>query len=149
MVDYSRFDRIEELIDKIGAKEEKYRAILDASPWGILVVDQTFHIVFTNESFERMSGYRVDELVSKNMGMLIPERHKTIHKKHEKAYVKNPYSRLGNHGYQPILLTKFGSELPVEISLSPARVEGQQLFFASVRPLETLRDISEGHERGV
>lgn len=149
MTKYERFERIEYLIQKLGAKESQYEAILDASPWGILVVDQTFHIVYINATFERMSGYNVSEISGRYIGILIPDNMKLIHVEHEKNYVKNPRNRIGNHGLKPQILTKYNSILDVEISLSPSRIEGQQLFFASIRPLDSLYNTIEGYEHGI
>lgn len=143
----NRVDRISELIEEVLKREEEYQVFLDASPWGILVVDQTFHIVYMNSTLERMSGYRLSEIVGEHLRILLPAEDHKAHAKREAEYVKHPVSRTGNHGLKPRLLKKDGSILAVEVSISPTSVHGRRLFFASIRPLETLFDTVDGVEK--
>lgn len=133
-----RFDRVEELVDRIIENEERYRIFLDSSPWGILVVDQTFYIAYVNETFERMSGWKFSELAGRHLRTLLPKEHHKIHGKHEASFIKNPHHRIGNHGLRPQLLRKDGTLVDVEISLSPTRIHGQEFYFASVRTIDSL-----------
>lgn len=145
----NRVDRVADMIEELLEREERYEVFLNASPWGILVVDQTFHIVFINNTLERMTGYSVSELSGQHLHTLMPKEDRKAHAKHEKEYIKNPRERMGNHGYKPRLLCKNGSITEVEISLSPTRIEGKQFFFASIRPLKSLFNTVEGEVREV
>lgn len=147
----NRVDRVSDMIEELIRREERYEVFLNASPWGILVVDQTFHIVYINRTLERMSGYSVSELVGQHMHVLLPKEDRKVHRQHEKRYVKEPYDRQGNHGLKPRLLCKDGDIKDVEISISPTRIEGKAFFFASIRPMETIFNTitPDGHERGL
>lgn len=145
----NRVDRVEQMIDELLDREERYEVFLNASPWGILVVDQTFHIVFLNKAFETMSGYNLLELTGQHLHKIMPKEQRKKHVKHEKAYVKNPVDRMGNHGFKPLILTKDGKEVPVEISLSPTRIKGKQFFFASIREIHTLFNTVDGEEKSL
>lgn len=131
---------IEELIDR----EEQFDAFLNAPPWGILVVDVTFHIVYANKKLCEISRYEKADLIGQHVQFLIPKEDRKKHTKHEKAYVKNPHNRTGNHGLKPRILRKDGSLVDVEISISPTRVHGQRMFFASIREIDTLFNTVEG-----
>lgn len=135
---------MDELIDR----EEEYSAFLNASPWGIVVVDVTFHIVYCNNTFEKMTGYNLREIIGEHLHSLMPKPDRKAHIVHEKEYVKQPHARAGNHGLKPRLLLKDKTILPVEISIAPTRVRGKQMFFASIRPLETLFNTVEGKVKG-
>lgn len=142
-----RVDRISELMEKVLEQEEKYETFLNASPWGILVVDKTFRIVYINRTLERMCGYSIDELMGQHVQMLIEEKARKIHSKHESEYIKGPRSREGNHGLHPKIVCKNGAILPVEISLSPTKVHGKTFFFASIRNLDSLFNTVNGTEK--
>ena len=131
-----------ELIDR----EERYEIFLDASPWGILVSDKTFRIVYANKTLQLMSGYSLNEMLGEHIQKLMPRSDRKVHTVHEKKYIKSPHQRQGNHGLHPKILSKYGIEIPVEISLSPTKVQGQTYFFASIRPLESLFNTVEGKE---
>jgi PAS domain S-box-containing protein len=133
-----RLNRIDELLDRIGEQEERYQAFLDASPWGILVVDKTFHIVYMNKTLERMSGQSHHELRGQHLHALIPQEDRQVHTQREKEYIAHPAVREGNHGFRPRLLHKDGHVIPVEISLAPTKVQGKTYYFASIRHLSSL-----------
>lgn len=139
-----RVERITELIDRLIRQDEMHEMFLDASPWGILVVDKTFHVVYMNRRLEHMTGYTLNEMLGESMHTLLPPEDHKAHRAREKAYVKAPHSRTGNHGLKPRLLHKNGGIINVEISISPTKVHGQTMFFASIRPLETLFHTVEG-----
>lgn len=144
----NRVDRIEEMIDELIESEQKYETFLNSSPWGILVVDQTFHIVFANKRLELMSGYSVKEMRGQHLHMLMPKEDRKVHVKHEKEYVKNPHERQGNHGLKPRILHRDGHIIPVEISLSPTKIDGKTFFFASIRSITSLFNTVDGVEKG-
>lgn len=144
----SRIDRVAELVDKLIAQSETYETFLNASPWGILVVDKTFHIVFMNKQMELMCGYTLNEAMGQYMHLLLPPEDHKAHAKREAEYVIKPHGRTGNHGLRPRLLHKNGAIIDVEVSISPSKIEGKTFFFASVRPLDTLFHTVEGKVRG-
>lgn len=130
--------KIDSLLDALLATSERNEAFLQASPWGVLVVDDTFHIVFMNRALEGMSGWKLEEVVGKHLHILIPPETREIHKQHEKDYKKHPRTRHGDEPFRPELLTRNNERVPVEISLSPVEMERGEFFFASVRRRETL-----------
>lgn len=138
-MDNSRLERIENLINRLTEREEYYEAFLDASPWGILVVDETFRIVYINKAMEKLSGYTLSELDGEHLHTLIPPETRAIHRQHERDYSANPRIRYGDHPFTPKILKKEGGTVAVEISLAPSVVKGETYYFASVRPRNTLQ----------
>ncbi len=133
-----RIERIARMMNAIIDREERYEAFLQASPWGILVVDTEYNIAFVNGRLLAMSGYKEEELLGKHMHILLPKRDRKVHKEHEVAYREDPHERHGSYPLDPRLLTKDGQEIPVEISLAPAPVRGKMHYFASLRRKDTL-----------
>lgn len=139
VMESNRFSRIEALIEKITEREHYYEAFLDASPWGILVVDESYRIVYINTAMEEISGYTLAEIDGEHLHILIPPETRKKHQEHEKEYSTNPRIRYGDHPFTPEVLMKSGGTCPVEISLAPAVVKGETYYFASVRPRSTLQ----------
>lgn len=86
---------------------------------GILVANDKGEIIRTNPSVERLFGYGKDELIGKKIEVLIPKRLTDRHIGHREKYSHNPHARSMGAGIDLYGLKKDGSELPVEISLSP------------------------------
>lgn len=143
-----RLERIQRLTDRLISANETYESYLNASPWGILVVDKNFKILFMNERLEELSGYTLKELSGKHLHSLMPKSVHKIHRVHEQEFSENPRARTGNHGLHPRVLHKNGEQIDVEISLSPAVVHEEVVYFASIRRLETLFDTIEGKIKG-
>jgi two-component system sensor kinase FixL len=109
--------------------------LLDSAPDGFVVVDEAGVIVFANRTAEEMFGYERGELLGEQIGILIPERLRSIHQVHREAYVQDPKVRPMGLGLDLVGRRKDGSEFPIEISLSPQEMRERSLFTAIVRDI--------------
>jgi PAS domain S-box-containing protein len=67
-------DRVRSQME-LAEKEERYRKLFELSPWGIILEDEKRNILEANAVFLKMTGYAKDELIGKNMSLLImPEK---------------------------------------------------------------------------
>ncbi len=92
---------------------------------GILVVNEQGEITRFNPSAEKLFGYKQQELVGKQIEALIPKRF-SAHTRHREQYSAHPHARSMGAGMDLYGLRKDGTEIPVEISLSPySNAEGK------------------------
>jgi protein-histidine pros-kinase len=103
----------------------------------MVVVGADGRIRFVNAQTERMFGYTRAELLGQHLDLLIPERLRARHDGHLARFFRSPVSRSMGSGLELFGRCKDGSELPVEVSLSPLRTAQELTVSAS------LRDISE------
>jgi PAS domain S-box-containing protein len=93
---------------------------------GILIADERGIINRINPSAEKLFGYEANELVGKSLELLVPRRFAGSHSGHREKYNENPHARKMGQAIDLYGLRKDGSEIPVEISLSPyATAEGK------------------------
>lgn len=93
---------------------------------GILIADERGIINRINPSAEKLFGYEPNELVGKSLELLVPRRFAGSHSGHREKYNENPHARKMGQAIDLYGLRKDGSEIPVEISLSPyATAEGK------------------------
>jgi PAS domain S-box-containing protein len=116
------------------------RSIFDSSVEGILVVDDQGTILEANISCVRMFGYKDDELKGMPLENLLPEKFRKKHIMYREAYIKNPQARPMGEGLELWGLKKDASEFPLDISLSPSKVRGQNVTIAFVK------DATKRHE---
>ncbi|MFZ2633160.1 MAG: EAL domain-containing protein [Desulfosalsimonadaceae bacterium] len=116
--------------------EAKLRDLVELAPDAILIVNDKQEILRVNRQFEEMFGYHRSEVVGKHMGMLIPPRF-VHHMDYNRDYIRNPKIRRMGQGKEACALLKDGSELPVEIALSPLETPEGLIVTA------TIRDITE------
>jgi PAS domain S-box-containing protein len=131
---------------------DEYRAVFEASPDGIMVVDDEGIVRDLNPHVEALFGYAREELLGEPVEMLVPDAFRAAHREHRRRYLRNPHARPMGVGLELTARRRDGSEFPVEISLSPWTSEGEQRVICSIRDItdrKRLQDFSEGALRSV
>src|SRR5271166_5136152 len=100
---------------------DRYKELLDAAPDAMLVVGSDGIITFANLETERLFGYPPPEIVGQPLDLLIPERFRGGHGLHVHRFFERPTRRPMGSGIELFGRRRDGSELPVEVSLSPVR----------------------------
>jgi len=105
--------------------EEIVRVAVEASPNAILMVDGLGQILLVNARGEKLFGYARDELIGHSMAIVVPQ---WVHKSppaHGSDLGNEPEAGPMGTGGETFGLRKDGSEVPIEIGLSPIRtIEG-------------------------
>ena len=113
--------------------EKPFRALLEAAPDAMVIVDGSGTIQLVNAQTESMFGYTREELLGRNVDILVPERFRGQHGVHRRAYSANGQVRPMGAGLDLYGLRRDGREFPVEISLSPLETSDGLLVSAAVR----------------
>jgi len=111
--------------------------VLEAAPDAIVIVDPQGRIVFASRQVAMLFGYEPSELIGESIESLLPRRFRQMHLGHRRSYVRNARMRPMGVDLDLYALRKDGTELPVEISLSPIEDSGRTLVAAAIR------DVSE------
>lgn len=117
---------------------DEYQAIFDASPDGLLVVDQQGVIRAANPRTEELFGWTAGELTGQSVDVLVPEAVSETHRTHRSRFVADPHNRPMGVGLDLRGRRKDGTTFPVEISLSPWRPDDGEM-----RIICTVRDVSD------
>jgi len=109
--------------------------LLDAIPDAILAVNREGVILKINSQVEEMFGYDRDELIGEKVELLVPERLRKEHHHHRANFAKQPKTRRMGADLELYGRRRNGSEFPVEISLSPVKVEGGVIVLSAIRDI--------------
>ena len=122
--------------------EATFRRVIEAAPWGMLMMDSSRRILLANDHLLRLFGYQRQELIAQTLDQLIPARHRAAHGMHATKYLGNATERAMGPGLELTGLRQDGSEFPVEIGLSPVSMESGACVLATVVDV-TARRLSE------
>ena len=106
--------------------EERFRLVVEAAPNAMILIDATNGaILLVNGQAEVVFGYHRQELIGKPVEILIAERYRSEHVPHLRDDGANPGSRTMGAERELLGLRKDGSEVPIEVGLSPIRYFGR------------------------
>ena len=120
-----------------------YRQVVEASPSGMLVVDESGTIRLINPQIEHQFGYRSEELLGQSVEILVPTKLRSGHAEQRERYCTAPETRLMGRGRDLFGRRKDGTEFPVEIGLNPIRSADGLFVIASVLDITERKQIEE------
>jgi len=112
--------------------EARFEKVIEASPYGKLLVDEKGIVQLINPSLEKLFGYTKDELVGHSMDILLPERYRSMHTHLREEYTQNPSLRAMGFGRDLTGRHKNGTEIPIEIGLNPVATDKGTLILAVI-----------------
>jgi PAS domain S-box-containing protein len=112
--------------------EERFRLAVEAAPAGMIMVDRHGTIVLLNALTERLFGYTRDELLGHSIEQLLPSRFRERHPEYRTSFFVDSRQRPMGAGRELYALRKDGSEVPVEIGLSPLDTPDGQFVLVAV-----------------
>ncbi|HUJ32377.1 MAG TPA: PAS domain S-box protein [Candidatus Acidoferrum sp.] len=124
-------------------QEDQFHRLLECAPDAMVIVDREGRIRLVNAQTEKLFGYSREELVGKPVEILVPERFRHQHAEDRDGYAQSPKSRAMGPGLELFGRRKDGSELPVEISLSPIETEQGVLVASAIRDVTERRRADE------
>jgi two-component system sensor kinase FixL len=136
-----------QLAAQLRASEQRFRAVVEAAPSAILLVDDEGTIALANAQAENVFGYLRAELVAKPVEMLIPERFRGPHVRLRDDYARDPQTRAMGTGRELFARRKDGSEIPVEAALSPMPTQEGAFVLVSVIDITERRDLERATAR--
>ncbi|MEO6599086.1 MAG: ATP-binding protein [Polyangiaceae bacterium] len=126
--------------------DERFRILMDRAPDAIVVANAAGEIEFVNQQTEALFKYRRDELIGQKIEVLVPERFRTAHVFHRARFVGAPNLRPMGSGIELFARCKDGTEVPIEVSLSPLQTDDGVIVSAAIRDISERRRI-EGEAR--
>ena len=116
--------------------DKDYRAVFEASPDAMLIVDSEGVIRDLNPRALTLFGWGREELEGSRVEMLVPAAARARHEGHRRRYGEAPRSRPMGQGLELSALRRDGTAFPVEISLSPGTfASGREHVICTVRDI--------------
>ena len=124
-----------------------FRTLFVAYPDALVVADSRGAVVLANPAAASLLGYTVDQLVGLNVDALVPDAIRPRHASYRDAYAHNPRPRPMGTERDLVAKRRDGSEVMVEISLSPLQDHGLPLVVAAIRGIGAYPRVKQALQR--
>lgn len=134
---------VPQAIDDLGV----YRSLFSAAADGLLLVDGDGRIVLANPAAATLLGYAPEELVGTAVDSLVPDSIRPRHASYRKAYGLAPRPRPMGTQMELVAKRRDGSEVMVEIALSPLQSQGLPYVVAAIRGIGAYPRVKQALQR--
>ena len=113
--------------------EDRFRLVVETTPSGMVMTDQSGTIVLVNRLVETLFGYSRQELIGQPIEILLPARFRQAHTHHRSDYSNKPapHPKMGK-GRELHGLHKDGREIPLEVGLNPIETRDGRFILSSI-----------------
>ncbi|RFN60240.1 PAS domain-containing sensor histidine kinase [Marixanthomonas ophiurae] len=99
-----------------------FKLLSEAISEGIIIVNEKQEIVASNGAANTMFGYEENELLGRDLNLLIPKDYHKSHRGHFDNFIEHSDRRQMGHGRDLYGLRKDGTKFPVEAGLNPFQI---------------------------
>lgn len=121
----------------------RIRAILDTVADGIVTIDANGIVETINPACERIFGYPEEEIVGRNIKLLMPEPFHSQHDGYLEAFRAGGRTKIIGVGRELKGRRKDGSVLPIELTVSEMQLGGKRHFTGVVRDISKRKEAEE------
>ena len=119
------------------------KTMLDASVDSILVIDEHGIIQAFNRAVLQDFGYEGEELIGRNVAMLMPQPHFSRHDGYLENYVRTGERKIIGIGREVTGRRKNGSLFPLHLSVGEFHSQGRRFFFGICHDITERRELND------
>jgi two-component system sensor kinase FixL len=124
---------------ELRAREAHLRSILETVPDAMVVIDEEARIRSFSATAVRQFGYAPEEVVGRNISLLMPEPYRSRHDAYMARYLATGERRIIGIGRVVVGQRRNGSTFPMELSVGEMRSSGARYFTGFIRDLTESR----------
>lgn len=118
--------------------EDKLRRVVDAALDGMVVIDSSGTVLLYNAACERLFGYSAEEVLGKNVNLLMTPGDRRNHDTYIRNYLRTGKARVIGMGRDVTGRRKDGATVPLRLSVGELRDDTDATLF-----IGTLHDLTE------
>jgi PAS domain S-box-containing protein len=118
---------------KLRESETRLRTILDNVVDGIIIIDEYGIIDSFNPAAVKIFGYQIDEVIGKNVKLLMPEPYHSEHDNYLLNYKTTGIAKIIGYGREVEGEHKNGFIFPLDLGVSEIWLDDQRMFIGIVR----------------
>ncbi|MEX0648542.1 MAG: PAS domain S-box protein [Balneolaceae bacterium] len=141
VISFSEIEKLKQTEAQLERSEAFAEAIINKSTDSIIATNEDGEIQSFNPSAEAMFGYSPDEVIGKNIKILMPFPHSDNHGNYIKEFLKTGEQKIIDIGREVQGIRKDGTVFPVEVTVSEVSWEGNRFFSNIIKNISERRDL--------
>jgi PAS domain S-box-containing protein len=125
------------------AQAAKLRGILESAVTAIITINDRGLIESINPATERLFGYRADDLIGRNVKVLMPEPYREEHDGYIGSYVQTGVKKIIGIGREVRGRRKDGTTFPLHLSVSEFEADGHRYFTGMIHDISDRKHVEE------
>ncbi len=140
----SREDDLRQEQLRLRESDARLRATVEVALDAVVTMDEASRIIEWNPGAEATFGWSRDEILGQTMvETIIPVRYRPLHLEGLRRFLETGSGRVLNRRIEIEALHRDGHEFPVELAISPIRLDRKFLFTGFIRDITSRRRIDE------
>lgn len=127
--------------NELAAQEAFLRRVLNSTQDAIIVIDARGRVETFNVGAEKMFGYSSDEVIGRNVSLLVPSPHKALHDGYIQRYLASGEPHVLGVAREFEAQRKDGSLFPMVLRISELQEGGAQHFLGVVHDITERKQI--------
>ncbi|MDO6708187.1 MHYT domain-containing protein [Photobacterium sp. 1_MG-2023] len=120
--------RYRALLQRSEETASELKATIDTAVDGIIKISHRGIIQSFNASAERILGYQENEVIGKNISILMPEPYRSAHDSYLESYLETGKARIIGIGREVSAMHKNGLIKPIRLSIGESKLNGTSTF---------------------
>jgi diguanylate cyclase (GGDEF)-like protein/PAS domain S-box-containing protein len=121
---------------ELETSQSQLQAIIHNAMDGIITIDEAGNILGFNPAAELIFGYAQQEILGRNVNILMPEPLRSAHDGFLQRYIRTGEAKImGVSGREVTAVRKKGEQFPMEVSISEMVLGGARYFVGIVRDI--------------
>jgi diguanylate cyclase (GGDEF)-like protein/PAS domain S-box-containing protein len=127
---------LKQIKGELEKSQSQLQAIIHNAMDGIIMINETGEVLGFNPAAEQIFGYSKQDILGKNLNMLMPEPVRSEHDGYINRYLQTGQGKiLGIGGREVVAVRRNGEQFPMELSASEMMLGGQRYFVGIVRDI--------------
>lgn len=135
-----------ELLSELQLSKNRYQSLIETVVDGIVTIDEQGTVLTFNRAAECMFGYQPDEVIGRNVKMLMPDPYASEHDGYLQKYKDTRKAKIIGIGREVQALRKDGSTFPIHLGVSEMVVGEERGYVGLIRDITELREALKDQE---